>query len=125
MNYQNILSENFKNLTETALKEKQNYLSARPFPNIVLKNFFNNDYLNTILNEFPDLSKLDDSQNYNAKNEIKLSNKNYKKFPSTIKSFIDFLNSEIFLGSGNSSISEMIIKSFSLALVNPLVIQFL
>ena len=41
MNYQNILSENFKNLTETALKEKQNYLSARPFPNIVLKNFFN------------------------------------------------------------------------------------
>ena len=97
MNYQNILSENFKNLTETALKEKQNYLSARPFPNIVLKNFFNNDYLNTILNEFPDLSKLDDSQNYNAKNEIKLSNKNYKKFPSTIKSFIDFLNSEIFL----------------------------
>ena len=97
MNYQNILSENFKNLTETALKEKQNYLSARPFPNIVLKNFFNNDYLNTILNEFPDLSKLDDSQNYNAKNEIKLSNKNYKKFSSTIKSFIDFLNSEIFL----------------------------
>ena len=95
--YTNILSENFQNLTDTALKEKQNYLTAKPFPNIVLNNFFKNDFLSTILNEFPDLSKLQESQKYNAKNEIKLSNKNYDKFPPTIKSFIDFLNSDIFL----------------------------
>ena len=90
--YTNILSENFQNLTDIALKEKQNYLTAKPFPNIVLNNFFKNDFLSTILNEFPDLSKLQESQKYNAKNEIKLSNKNYDKFPPTIKSFIDFLN---------------------------------
>ena len=97
LNTKHILSEKFQNLAEFALKEKQNYLTAKPFPNIALNNFFNDDFLNTIHSEFPDLSKLNDSENYNAKNEIKLSNKNYEKFPPTIKSFIDFLNSSIFL----------------------------
>jgi len=97
LNTKHILSEKFQNLTEFALKEKQNYLTAKPFPNIALNNFFNDDFLNTIHSEFPDLSKLNDSENYNAKNEIKLSNKNYEKFPPAIKSFIGFLNSSIFL----------------------------
>ena len=97
LNIKHILSEKFQNLAEFALKEKQNYLTAKPFPNIALNNFFNDDFLNAIHNEFPDLSKLNDSENYSAKNEIKLSNKNYEKFPPTIKSFIDFLNSNIFL----------------------------
>ncbi len=92
-----ILSENFQNLTEIALKEKKNYLNAKPFPNIVLNNFFKDSFLSTILDEFPDLSKINSSQKYQAKNEIKLSNKDYKKFPNTIKSFIDFLNSRVFL----------------------------
>ena len=97
LNTKHILSENFQNLTELALKEKQNYKSAKPFPNIALNNFFNNAFLNKVLDEFPDLSKLNDSENYNAKNEIKFSNKNYKKFSPTIKSFVDFLNSDIFI----------------------------
>ena len=92
-----ILSENFQNLTEFANKEKANYLNARPFPNIVLNNFFKNSFLSTVLDEFPDLSKINASEKYNVKNEIKLSNKDYEKFPSTIKSLIDFLNSNIFL----------------------------
>ena len=110
--YTNILSENFQNLTDIALKEKQNYLTAKPFPNIVLNNFFNSDFLNIILNEFPNLSKLHESQSYNAKNEIKLSNKNYDKFPSTIKLFIDFLNSNIFLNflQNLTSINEKLVS---------------
>ena len=95
--HSHILSENFQDLTEVALKKKINYLTAKPFPNIVLNNFFKEDFLNTVLNEFPDLSQLTESQIYNVKNEIKLSNKNYDKFPHTIKSFIDFLNSNLFL----------------------------
>ena len=71
LNIKHILSEEFQNLTEFALKEKKNYLTAKPFPNIALDNFFNNDFLNTILNEYPDLSKLHGSQNYNVKKEIK------------------------------------------------------
>ena len=97
MNYTHILSESFQNLKQIAQDEKTNYLNAKPFPNIVLNNFFKDDFLNTILKEFPDLSKLNESQNYSVKNEIKLSNKNYNKFPQTIKSFFDFLNGDIFL----------------------------
>ena len=40
---------------------------------------------------------INETQKYNAKNEIKLSNKDYEKFPETIKSFFDFLNSNFFL----------------------------
>jgi len=112
LNIKHILSENFQNLTEVALKESQNYKFGRPFPNIALNNFFNNAFLNKILDEFPDLSKLKDSQNYNAKNEIKFSNKNYEKFPPTIKSLIDFLNSNIFLNfiQDLTSIKEKLIS---------------
>ena len=111
LSIKHILSEEFQNLTGFAIKEKENYLTAKPFPNIALNNFFNNDFLNTILNEFPDLAKLHGSQNYNVKNEIKLSNKNYDKFPTTIKSFIDFLNSDTFLSflQNITSIKEKLI----------------
>ncbi len=107
-----ILSENFQNLTEIANKEKANYLNAKPFPNIVLNNFFKNSFLSTVLDEFPDLSKISASEKYNVKNEIKLSNKNYEKFPSTIKSLINFLNSNIFLGflQNLTSIKEKLVS---------------
>jgi len=107
-----ILSENFQNLKEIALKEKANYLNAKPFPNIVLNDFFNNGFLSTILNEFPDLNKITESQKYNAKNEIKLSNKDYEKFPRTIKLFIDFLNSNVFLDflQNLTSINEKLVS---------------
>ena len=97
MKFEHIVSKNFQNLELTAQKEKLNYLNAKPFPSIALNNFFKDDFLNVVLNEFPDLSKLNKSQNYNAKNEIKLSNKNYDMFPKNIKSFIDFLNSKTFV----------------------------
>ena len=93
----NIISKEFLKLDEVANTEKFNYLNAKPFPSIVFNNFFNEDFLNLVLKDFPDLSKLEDSQNYNIKNEIKFSNKNYNKFPDTIKSFINFLNSDTFL----------------------------
>ena len=69
--------------------DKKAYLSADPFPHIILDDFFQTSILDDILNEFPNLLKLSETQNYNVKNEIKLSNKNYNKFPSTIKLFFD------------------------------------
>ena len=107
-----IVSENFQNLTEIALKEKENYSTAKPFPNIALNNFFKDDFLNAVLSEFPDLSSLNESQKYDVKNEIKLSNKNYDKFPTTIKHFIDFLNSNLFLNFLQSltSIKEKLVS---------------
>ena len=93
----NIISNEFLNLQNVAAKEKINYANAKPFPSIEFNNFFNYSFLSKVLEEFPDLSKTNESQNYKGKNEIKLSNKNYSNFPITIKSFIDFLNSDIFL----------------------------
>lgn len=95
--YDHIISKDFLDLNKLAEKEKINYLKAKPFPNIELNNLFNENFLTKVLNEFPDLKKLNKSQNYKGKNEIKLSNKNYNEFPTIIKSFIDFLNSAVFL----------------------------
>ena len=95
--FDNIISKEFENLDFVAKKEKNNYISAVPFPNIVFKNFFNKDFLNKILDEFPDLAEISSSQNYNNKNEVKLSNNKYESFNSTTKIFFDFLNSDFFL----------------------------
>ncbi len=97
INFNHIISNEFLNLNELAKRERINYENAKPFPSIEFSNFFNNNFLNRVLQEFPDLSKINESQSYKEKNEIKLSNKNYEKFPTSIKSFIDFLNSEFFL----------------------------
>ena len=97
MMYEKILNKDFLNLNLLSEEKKESYLNAKPFPNIKLENIFNDNFLNKVLNEFPDLTKLNNTQNYNAKNEIKLSNNNYKKFPQNIKLFIDFLNSNFFL----------------------------
>ena len=112
MDYERILSKNFQNLEQVALEEKTKYINAKPFPNITLTNFFEDNFLNKILEEFPNLSKLQGSQIYKEKNEIKLSNKDYNKFPNNIKKFIDFLNSEIFLGflQNLTSIKEKLVS---------------
>ena len=54
MDQTHIVSENFQYLEQIAQKEKINYLNAKPFPNIVLNNFFKDDFLSKVLKEFPD-----------------------------------------------------------------------
>ena len=49
----NYLNFNYNELENYALENKENYLSAKPFPHIVIDNFFNNDLLNNVINEFP------------------------------------------------------------------------
>ncbi len=95
--YSEILSQKSQKLNDLALSLKNQYYAADPFPHIQIDNFFSNEYLNEVLNSFPDLSNLKNSQNYKNQNEIKFANNNYKNFPNQIKNFFDFLNSEIFL----------------------------
>ncbi len=97
MKYSKILSKKSQNLNELALSLKNQYSSADPFPHLQIDNFFSNEYLNSVLNEFPDLSNLTNSQNYKNQNEIKFANNDYKHFPEKIKNFFNFLNSESFL----------------------------
>ena len=93
----NIVSENYQDLNITAENLKKNYLLEEPFPNIVIDNFFNKDFLNSILNDFPNLGSLDSSSRYENKNEIKYTNNQYNAFSKNTKIFFDFLNSQIFL----------------------------
>tara|TARA_A100001015_G_scaffold302244_1_gene390215 strand:- start:2265 stop:3113 length:849 start_codon:yes stop_codon:yes gene_type:complete len=97
MKYSKILSKKSQNLNELALSLKNQYSSADPFPHLQIDNFFSNEYLNSVLNEFPDLPNLTNSQNYKNQNEIKFANNDYKHFPEKIKNFFNFLNSESFL----------------------------
>ena len=97
MKYSKMLSKKSENLNEMALSLKNQYSLAEPFPHIEIDNFFSIDYLDAVLKEFPDLSKLKDSQNYKNQNEIKFANNDYINFPENIKKFFDFLNSNTFL----------------------------
>ena len=97
MEYKEILSDQNQNLKDLALSLKKKYSLADPFPHIQIDNFFSNKYLDEVLRQFPDLSNLTKSQNYKNQNEIKFANNDYKNFPEKIKTFFDFLNSDIFL----------------------------
>lgn len=93
----NILSKKFNKLTAFAAKKKILYQRAKPYPHIVINNFFDQKFLNFVLDEFPDLSKINTSTNYKNKNEIKFANNNRKIFKKNIKIIFKFLNSKKFL----------------------------
>ena len=93
----NIVSEKYRDFNLISKEKKNDYLNANPFPSIILDDFFNDTFLNKVLEEFPDLSKVDSSQNYKNKNEVKYTNNTYKIFPNTIKQLFDFMNSNFFL----------------------------
>ncbi len=97
MNINKILSKNNQNLDLVAEKEFKNYHNGIPFPSIVIENFFDEEYLNQILSDFPDLSKVESSQKYMNKNEIKYANNDYENFPDSIKNIFEILNSDYYL----------------------------
>tara|TARA_B100001121_G_C18676017_1_gene616288 strand:+ start:347 stop:1198 length:852 start_codon:yes stop_codon:yes gene_type:complete len=92
-----IVSEKFINSKFYINKLKSEYKRALPFPNIVIDNFFDDLFLEKVLEEFPNLSKLDKSQKYQNIDEVKFANNDYKNFAPHIKKLIDFMNSNIFV----------------------------
>ena len=97
MNINKILSKENQNLDLVAERHQEEYNSAIPFPSIIIENFFDEKFLNQILNDFPNLSKIESTQKYMYKNEIKYANNDYTNFPESIKVFLDFLNSNYYL----------------------------
>ena len=93
-----ILSKNFSDLSSYALKKRHLYKRGKPYPHIVIKNFFDKKFLSQILDEFPDLSKIKSSNTYDNKNEIKFANNKRRYFKKNTKIFFDFLNSKSFIG---------------------------
>ena len=90
------INKNYSNLKKVADENSSNYLHARPFPSIVFDNFFQEEILNEILNDFPSNIK-DIGNEFNNKAEKKLSLNSAEKLSLKTNNFINFLNSEPFV----------------------------
>jgi len=93
----NIISKEYSDLIKLSLDKKNVYTNAKPFPFILLDNFFDSKYLDKILDEFPDLSKSNYSHKFNTKNDNKMASSSTKIFSKNISDFFNFLNSIQFL----------------------------
>ena len=93
----NLISNKYLNPNDYLDSFKANFLNAKPFPSIVIKDFFKDNFLSNVLEDFPDLEKIESTQKYNNQNEFKFASNDYNNFPNSIKKLVDFLNSKIFL----------------------------
>lgn len=88
----------YKNLKEIAKENHLKYKFAKPFPHICFENFFNEEYLNVVLEEFPDLSVSKDSILHKGNTDFKYASPRgdflQKKYT---KSLLQFLNSSYFI----------------------------
>ncbi len=106
------INQKYNNLHETAVNYFDDYINAKPFPHIVLDDFFSENSLQDILDEFPkDLDKVgvnseSDPQKY------KFTLNDPSKFNEKTKAFFDFANSYTFLNFINkiSGIKEPLIS---------------
>ena len=112
-----IITKSLNQLKSFAIKNKSKYKNSKPYPHIVIKNFFNKEFLNKITKEFPDLSKIKTSINYDNKNEVKFANNNRRVFKKNTKSLFKFLNSQQFINFMQTltSIEETLLPDNSLS----------
>lgn len=89
-------SKHGSDLKKKAESLAKKYKLAEPFPNISIEDFFDENFLNQVLDEFPDLSEKK-SIKYDNPKEIKLAGKGETFFGPKTKEFMRFLNSEEFL----------------------------
>ncbi|WP_312075188.1 2OG-Fe(II) oxygenase [Chryseobacterium sp.] len=91
-----------KNIDLQTLPQKycEKYRNAKPFPSIYFEEFFNPEFLEEVLQEFPDLSK-EDAISFNDPLQKKFAGKGEKSFGPKTREFMYFLNSEPFLNFVN------------------------
>ena len=84
-----------KTINEYALSLKKIYSKAKPFPHIIIDKAFNENILNRIIEEIPDL--------YKVKHSNKVNNQ-YEKKTTTLRGDYNFgINGKLFLSYLNSS----------------------
>jgi len=112
-----ITAKSSNQLKSFAIKNKSKYINSKPYPHIVIKNFFNREFLNKITKEFPNLSEIKTSINYDNKNEVKFANNNRRVFQKNTKSLFEFLNSQQFISFMQTltSIEEILLPDNSLS----------
>ena len=93
----NFINKEYDDLRKVAVNNFNKYVAAKPFPHIVLDNFFNEDILKKIINEFPNnLDKIGiENDSDPQKNKFALSD--YSKFGDNTKLFFNFTNSYDFI----------------------------
>ena len=90
----NFLNPDIKDLKQLGKDKHAEYVYAEPFPNIVFDNFFDEEILNTVLADFPDLSKQANVKVYDNQNEKKYEAKGENYFSDTTKLLAHYLNSQ-------------------------------
>ena len=116
MEIENIINDKLKDVEKFIFQNKERFVNANPFPFIIIDDFFSKEFLNEVLNQFPNLTEQKKTTNYDNKNEVKFANNQYKNFPNNIKKLFDFLNSDFFLNflQRITNIQEKLIPDFEL-----------
>ena len=93
-----IYSEAFQNLDSVAKENKNKFLNNTPFPHLVFDNFFNEAFLDSIENNFPDLEQELGTTEFDTKRDKKkfATDLNFV-FPEKINFLLNILNSYKFL----------------------------
>ena len=76
---------------------KSIYKKNKPFPHVVLDDFIDNDILNKILDEFPDISTLENKREFNEHKQIKFGSIGFEDLSKSASELISFFNTDIFL----------------------------
>jgi hypothetical protein len=92
-----MISAPYADLSKMAIQHRDDYRSVHPFPHIYFDNFFNPEFLKSVLAEFPDLAQKKSNIYYNNPNENKHAGKGESDMgPNTLR-LVHFLNSQPFL----------------------------
>lgn len=90
------INQSIEELHAMAKSRQQEYLSADPFPHMYFDNFFNEEMLEQVLAEFPDL-KAKPMLDYDEPGQLKKATQGEYRFGEYTKAFAHFLNSQPFL----------------------------
>lgn len=92
-----MLDKKYQDLAQLANDQKAVYQNNHPFPNIHFDNFFDPNFLRSVLSEFPNLNKEKGDIYYENPNEKKHATKGDASFGDNMRKLVYYLNSQPFL----------------------------
>lgn len=92
-----MLASKYSDLKNLGKELRDKYQTNAPFPSIYMDDFFDPEFLTSVLNEFPDLDKKEDTIYYKNPNEDKHASKGDEQFGENTKKLVNFLNSREFM----------------------------
>ncbi|MDG1045008.1 MAG: 2OG-Fe(II) oxygenase [Bacteroidia bacterium] len=92
-----MLNSSKTNLQKLANELANTYQTNKPFPSIYIDDFFDENFLEEVLKEFPRVDQLKDKIYYANPNEDKYATKGEYTFGNQTKKLVHFLNSQPFL----------------------------